>query len=114
MKNLYFENDWDYVWEGVRRNVETGEIEKATGLTGLTAHLSATRGGDTIHAELTKDLVERTDADHLGQYFAVVDGDDLRTHLDPTYVGTVVFEVVGDGENVFYSAPRRVMAIRIP
>lgn len=113
MKLLYLDNDWEYIWPGTRRNASTGVIEPAAGLTGLAARISATDGGATINAALTQSLVER--ASLAGEYFAVVDGDALRTHLgNVTYIGRVVWEVFGDGTNVLYSVARTVIEHRRP
>lgn len=111
MKKLYLDNDWEYVWPGVRRNTDTGETEPAAGLANLTAWISATDGGNTIDATLQKTMNER--ASTAGQYYNIVDGDVLRTHL-LSLVGMIVWEVFGDGLNVKYSAPRRVVERRRP
>lgn len=111
MKKLYLDNDHEMVFSGVRRNTSTGEEEAADGLLNLTGRLSATDGGAAIHADLDKAMPER--ASTAGQYFAVIDGDSLRTHLAAS-IGSVVWEVFGDGVNVLYSVPRRVVERRRP
>ena len=109
MKEIFLDNDWEYIWPGTRRNASTGVAEPAAGLAGLQAWLSATDGGVTINAALTKSMAER--ASVPGEYFAIVDGDALRTHL-ATLNGRKVYEVFGDGTNVLYSVPRMVRAVR--
>lgn len=109
MKDISLDNDWEFIWPGTRRNVATGAVEAATGLAGLTAWLSATDGGSTIHATLSKAMAER--ASLPGEYFAVVDGTDLRAQL-AVYTGGRVWEVFGDSANVLYSVPRKVVRTR--
>lgn len=111
MKTIVLDNDHEFIWSGVRRNSSTGASEPATGLI-VTAHISATDGGAAIDADLAKSLTERSS--QPGEYYAVVDGDALREHLDgdPSLVGLTVWEVFGDGVNVQYSVPRKVVARR--
>lgn len=109
-KTLPLDNDWEMVWPGTRRNTATGVNEAAASLTGLTGRISDTDGGSAIHADLSKSMAER--ASTPGEYFAIVDGDALRTHLATSYIGRIVWEVFGDGTNVVYSQPRLVVARR--
>lgn len=111
MKTVYLDNDWEFIWPGTRQNTSTGEEEDAAGLAGLTARFSLTKGGATIHADLSKSLAER--ATTAGEYFAIADGDVLRTHL-LAYAGLYIWEVFGDGTNVLYSVQRKVMTSRQP
>ena len=93
-----------------RTNATTGLEEAATGLTGLTFRLSATRGGATIHATLSKSATERGTT---GVYFAIYEGSDLTAQLaNATYIGKDIYEVFGDGANVNTNVVRRVMRHR--
>jgi len=112
MKALYLDNDWEFVWPGVRRNTDSGQTEPAIQLANLTAHISETPNGPPIHADLSKPMTER--ASTPGEYFAIVDGDKLRLHLESNYIGAKVWEVFGDGINVKYNSPRKVFAVRKP
>ena len=109
MKILPLDNDWEPEWPITRKNAASGDDEPASGLAGLTARLSATDGGTTIHASLSVSLAERSGAP--GVYYGTIQGDDLRAQL-VTYIGKVVYEVVGDGTNVFISVPRKVVERR--
>ena len=111
MKSISLDNDYEPEYRATRKNAATGAIEAATGLTGLSARLSATDGGAPIHATMSVNLTERGTT---GIYFGVLEGDNLRTQLNPTYVGQVIFEVFGDGTNVLTSIPRLVSAVRRP
>lgn len=93
-----------------RKNSATGTLEPATGLTGLSARLSLTDAGAAIHATMSVNLTERG---ATGIYAGVIQGDDLRTQL-AALVGTVLYEVFGDGTNVLTSIPRLVSAVRRP
>lgn len=108
MKNVALDNDWRYDYRVTQASTTTGATAAASGLT-VQAWFSATRGGATIDAALTKSLTEY--ASTAGRYAGIVDGDVLRTHL-LAYVGLVVWEVFGDGTNVYTSIPRRVKAVR--
>lgn len=106
-KPLYLDNDDEPEYYVARRDASDREIGPATGLTGLTVWLSATDGGATINAALSKTTTERASAP--GYYYSRYEGDDLRTHL-ATING--VYEVFGDGENIYTSTYRRVFAKR--
>ena len=109
MKNVSLDNDWRYKYRVTTDDATTGATIAATGLTGLQAWFSLTRGGATINSALTKTMAELSGTP--GTYTAVVDGDVLRTYLLAS-AGDVVFEVFGDGTNVLTSIPRRVKAVR--
>jgi hypothetical protein len=74
-----------------RRNTTTRAAEAATGLTGVTLRLSATRGGDAI-GPLSGTAVEASGA--LGTYVYTFDQPDLAAHLLPTYAASVIYLVV--------------------
>ena len=115
MKTISLDSDWEYIWgASTRRNAATGAVEAAAGLTGLLAWLSATEGGATIHASLSKTMVERSGLP--GEYFAIVDGDVLRLRLAAAGVLLYpeVWECFGDGLNVQYSIRRKVSLVRRP
>ncbi len=110
MKSISLDNDWEAEYRATRKNTATGTLEPATGLIGLTCRLSATDAGAAIHATMSVALTERG---ATGIYYGVIQGDDLRTQL-AALVGTVIYEVFGDGLNVFTSIPRLVAAVRRP
>jgi len=110
VKTIYLDSDWEFEYRATRKNATTGALEPATGLAGLTGRLSLTDGGATIHATMSVALAERGTT---GIYFGVLEGDNLRTQL-LALVGTVVYEVFGDGVNVLTSSPRMVRAVRRP
>ena len=109
--SIFLDNDWEYEVNITKKNTATGAVEVAEGLSAITGRISLTPTGDTIHADLTKTLAERTTTD--GEYFAIVDGDDLRTRL-AAYVGQSVYEIIGDGTNVLVSQKRTVHNVRKP
>lgn len=102
-------NAWEYIWRGTRRNAASGEVEAATGLT-IEAWFSDEDGGATIDADLTKTLAERADTD--GEYFAIVTGDVMEEHLADYDEGDVIYEVMSDGTDIIYSAPRTITRTR--
>lgn len=108
MQDIFLDNDYEPEYTITKKNASTGAIEAATGLTGLTVRISATDGGAAIGA-LTENASERGT---LGIYFAIFDGDALRTALATSYVGVRVWVVFGDGTNVFVSDPVIVRATR--
>ena len=109
MSTIYLDNDYEPEYELTRRDESSGDEEAAAGLTGLLVWLSATDGGAAIHASLSKSLTER--AGESGTYYAVIEGDDLATHLADY---RRVYEVFGDGTNVQTSIVRDVRATRRP
>ena len=111
MKQVFLDNDWEYIYRQTRRNTLTGIEEAAAGLTGMQAWFSATDQGATIHSDLVKNLSER--ASTPGEYSAILDGDVIRSRLS-AYAGNRLFEVFGDGTNVSTSLPVRVLATRRP
>lgn len=89
----------------------TGAREAADGLTGISAWLSATDRGATIHADLTRTLVERSGVP--GTYFAIWEGADTLTHLDSAmYWNKHVYLVIDDGGNILTSNPVLVKRAR--
>jgi len=110
LKTINLDNDWEFEYRATRKNAATGTLEPATGLTGLNGRLSATDAGAAIDPLLSVSLSERGST---GIYYGVVQGDDLRSKL-VGYVGTTVYEVFGDGTNVFTSIQRFVAAVRRP
>lgn len=111
MKSIVLDNDWEIEYKATRKNAATGTLEPATGLTGLYGQLSATDAGAAIDPSLKVTLTERG---VTGIYFGTLQGDALRTVLAAAYVGQVIYEVFGDGVNVFTSIPRMVAAVRRP
>lgn len=108
-QRMYLDNDFEFEYAVTRKNTGTGVKEAAAGLSSLTARVSATDGGATIHADLTVGATERSGED--GTYYGVFDGDKLRTHL-LTHVGSKVYVVFGDGTNVLVSDVYTVVEIR--
>ncbi len=109
MKHVSLDNDWRYKYRVTTDDSTTGASIAAAGLAGLQAWFSLTRGGATINAALTKSMVELSGTP--GTYTAVVDGDVLRTYL-AALDGQVIWEVFGDGLNVYTSVNRRVKGVR--
>ncbi|HEX9239208.1 MAG TPA: hypothetical protein VF910_00960 [Candidatus Bathyarchaeia archaeon] len=109
MKHVSLDNDWRYKYRVTTDNATTGATIAAAGLAGLQAWFSLTRGGATINAALTKSMAELSGTP--GTYTAVVDGDVLRTYL-AALDGQVIWEVFGDGLNVYTSVNRRVKGVR--
>jgi hypothetical protein len=106
---LYLDGNDDEPEETVtRKNAATGAVEAATGLTGLTFKLSATRNGTVINAALSKSATERGT---LGVYRATFEGSDLAAQL-ATYAGKDVYQTFGDGANVNFTVARRVIGVR--
>ena len=125
MSTIALDNDWVLKWGGpqdtsgnatggTRINTSTGLREPAAGQVGFLGWLSATDGGATIHATLSKTMVESTTVP--GLYFAVVDGDALRAQLAAGGVLTYpkVWECFGDSLNVKYTVERKVSLVRRP
>lgn len=109
MKHVNVDNDWRYKYRVTTDDSVTGVSTVAAGLVGLQAWFSTTRGGATINAALTKNMAELSGTP--GTYTAVVDGDVLRTYL-ASLDGQMIWEVFGDGSNVFTSVNRRVKVVR--
>jgi adenylylsulfate kinase-like enzyme len=109
--SIYLDNDWEYEINVTRKNTASGTVEAADSLSGITGRISLTSKGATINAALTKTLAERSST--AGKYFAIVDGDDLRTHL-AAYVGQSVYEIIGDGTSVEVSRKHTVHNVRKP
>lgn len=100
MDRIFLDNDFEPEYAITRKNATTGVSEAATGLTGITARIAATDGGAAIHANLSKTASERSNK--AGTYYAVIEGDDLRTCL-ASYANKKVWVVFGDGTNVLVS-----------
>lgn len=101
-------NDRDVVYQLTRRNADTGAIEPATGLSGVTAHLSITDSGDATSGA-TVTLVERSA--RPGEYYGVLDA----AQVDSATEGrAVVFEVLVRSGDVRTSRRLRVIAVRRP
>ena len=109
MKHVNPDNDWRYKYRVTTDDATTGASIAAAGLAGLQAWFSTSRGGATINAALTKNMTELSGTP--GTYTAVVDGDVLRSYL-AALDGQVIWEVFGDGLNVFTSVNRRVKVVR--
>jgi len=77
-----------------RQATTTGDYEAYAGITGVTMHLSATEGGATIHANLSKAASERSA--EAGRIYATFDVADLQTHLlgSPSYRNKTVWLVL--------------------
>lgn len=106
-KPIYLDNDDEPEYAAEEKDATRTWIPSA-GLT-LTVYLSATEGGSTIHATLSKSMTEASGK--AGTYYARYEGTDLRTQLLAS-VGKDVFEAVGNGTDVLEWAARRVMATR--
>ena len=105
MKSISLDNDYQAQTAVTRRNTNTGDLEAAAGLAGLKFRLSLTDGGAAIHANL--DIAATEYPSTPGTYYAIFQGDELRTRL-ATYVGTKIFEIFYDVGNVLTSTPRLV------
>lgn len=106
-KPIYLDNDDEPEHYVAKKNTATRVEEPVSGLADLYVHLSLTDGGAAIHPSLRKLTAERTEA--AGYYHARFEGSDLRAQL-----GDVkgVYEVFGDGENIYVSTYRRVFQHR--
>lgn len=111
-KDVALDNDYEFDYRISRKNTATGNLEPAAGLSGLLSWFSATDQGATIHASVSKTLAER--ASTPGAYFAICEGNDIRTHLASIGDGGTVYEVFGDGTNVYTSIQRTVRTPRRP
>lgn len=109
--NIYLDgNDKHEAFDLTTPAALTGEDSAATGLTGLTVHYSATKGGATIHADLTAALTEY--ASTAGRYYATEEGSAITAQLS-ALAGQRVFAVIKDsGGNVKCSFDRFVVAVR--
>lgn len=112
LKDLFPGNDYTVDIPITAPATATGIDAPATGLTGLTAHLSATDRGATIHAALSESMAERSGTP--GQYHATFEGSDTLTHLDnATYWNKDIYLVVQDtGQNILTSNKIRVRRYR--
>lgn len=110
MKPVYLDNDAEYEYALRRKNTNTGALEAATGIGGLSCRLSATDGGAAINAALSVNATERGS---LGIYYGVFQGTDLRTYL-ASFIGQTIYEVFLDAGNILISTPRLVVEHRRP
>lgn len=108
---IFLGNDHEIVHRLRRRNPATGAREPATGLTGMTAHFSATDGGPPLSGGVTIALGERSGAP--GEYFGTIDTPNLDAALAP-YVNRAVYRVVVLGGDVATSRRVVVRAVRRP
>lgn len=108
-KPIYLDNDDEPEYFVGRKNLASRVDEPVSGLADLYVHWSLTDGGTAVDASLRKLTAERTAAP--GFYFARMEGSDARTHL-ATVRG--VYEVFGDGVNIYSSVYRRVFERRRP
>lgn len=75
-----------------RQATATGDYEAYSGITGVTMLLSATEGGNAIHASLSKSASERSS--EPGRIYATFDVADLQSNLLPTYRNKTVWMVL--------------------
>jgi hypothetical protein len=87
-----------------RKNTATGELELATGVTGLKVRLTATKEGAAIDASLDVTISER--ASSPGKYFGTIPGADIHTYLE-AYLGRKVWEVLYDSADQVQGAHRQ-------
>lgn len=111
MKLLSLDNDYEFEYALTRKNAASGNFEPASGLAGLSCRISLTDGGAAVNGALNVAAAERSS--DPGVYYGVFQGDDLRTYLGGQ-IGLAVYEVFGDGTNIFTSIARRVTAPRRP
>jgi hypothetical protein len=101
--------DFEAVVYITRQNEATRAEEPASGLTGVTLRISATKGGAEIHSSLTGTATEAASAP--GYYVVTMDQPDLAAHLLPSYTNKVVhLVVVKDGDIDTKSFPYIVVA----
>jgi hypothetical protein len=81
---------------------------KATGLTGLTFRISASKDGAAIDATLQKNA---TELGTTGYYTCVLEGSDIITYLT-AYAGQDVHQVFGNGADINVNLVRKVLASR--
>ncbi len=74
----------------------TGDVR--AGLTGITAWVSATRGGTAIHASLSTTLTE--DSEEPGTYTATLNQTDVSAQL-ATYANKQVFVVINKTGDIY-------------
>jgi hypothetical protein len=95
---IYGGNGYEFEHPITKRDDTTGARVPATGLAGLTGHVSATEGGPAIHATLSTALQERSAKP--GTYFGRLLGSNINAHLFPAsgtnYDGQYVWVVIED------------------
>jgi len=107
-RSIFLDNDDEPEIDITRKNTATGVIEVAPALT-VTVHLSTTQDGVAIDASLSKSATERTSK--AGSYFAIFEGDDLRTHL-ASLTNTIIYYVWLSGNDLKANEPVKVIAER--
>lgn len=105
---LYLDNDYEPKWTVKQNNTSTGAREPATGVA-QTARFSATKGGVTINSALTLTCLER--AGKPGSYYVIYGGDLLRTYL-VSYIGKIIYLIVGDGTRELVQIAHKVVEFR--
>jgi len=108
-RRLYLDNDDEPEVDITRKNTTTGVVEAATGLA-VTVHLSKTKDGTAIDSTLNKSATERSSK--AGSYFAIFEGDDLRTHL-AVLANTIIYYVWLSGNDIKANEPVQVLAERV-
>lgn len=99
MKQIDLSRDYTFQVDVTQPAAATGDYEAASGITGWTAHIALSAGGATVHADLSKDLVERSGTP--GRYYCQFDQLDLTMHLS-LYAGRyawIVLTKAGDLAN---------------
>ena len=109
--NIYLDgNDKHEAFDITKPDDDTGEDVVADGLTTLSVHYAAARGGAAIHADLTESLTEY--AGTAGRYHATMEGSAITAQL-AGYAGQRIFAVLTDSAgNVKGSVERFVQANR--
>lgn len=107
-RRIYLDNDDEPEIDITRKNTATGVIEAAAALT-VTVHLSTTKDGAALDPSLNKSATERTSK--AGSYFAIFEGDDLRTHL-ASLINTIIYYVWLSGNDLKANEPVKIIAER--
>lgn len=108
-RRIFLDNDDEPEVEITRKNTATAVVEAADSLV-VTVHLATTKDGAAIDPSLNKSATERTSK--AGTYFAIFDGDDLRTHL-ASLTGKIVYYVWLSGADIKANEPVKVTAERV-
>lgn len=104
---LWLTEDQEAEFEFNRKNATTGVLEAASGLTGMTVHISATAGGSAIGA-LSFNLSERGTT---GIYYAVMDTATLVAGLSTSSYpdGAAVYLVVSKSGDIASRSFRKIV-----